>query len=57
MERRTDYPLWLTIEEAAKMLRVHKNTLYDKANQDKLPIVRIGTTVRIDRDALFRINR
>ena len=55
MKRRTDYPLWMTIREAAELLRVSENALY--ANKDRLPIVRVGSAVRVDRDALFKMTR
>jgi len=50
---RVDWPLWLTVEEAAALLRVHISTVYERVARNELPAKRIGRTIRINRDALF----
>ena len=50
-KNRRSLPLWLTVEEAAKVLKVNYQTVYD--NIDLLPHMRIGRAIRIDRDGLF----
>lgn len=54
---RLSWPLWLTVDEAAQLLRVNRSTVYEKANQGLLPVYRVGQAIRIDRDALFRTAR
>jgi len=51
--QRSDWPLWLTVEEAAALLRVHISTVYERVARNELPAKRIGRTIRINRDALF----
>lgn len=51
--QRSDWPLWLTVDEAAALLRVHVSTVYEMVSRNQLPAKRIGRTIRIDRDALF----
>ncbi|MBS3985689.1 MAG: helix-turn-helix domain-containing protein [Selenomonadales bacterium] len=51
--QRSDWPLWLTVDEAAALLRVHVSTVYEMVSRKELPAKRIGRTIRIDRDALF----
>lgn len=53
-QRRMDWPLWLTAEETAELLGVTKGHVYELCRQNAIPHVRLGRTVRIDRDALFR---
>ena len=42
----------LTVEEAARFLRVGKNQLYDAIGRGEVPHVRIGKTIRLSRAAL-----
>lgn len=50
------YPLppALTVDEAARLLRVNRKTLYDAVREGRVPgVVRMGRTIRIGRDALL----
>lgn len=42
-----DYPDVLTVQEAAELLSVCKNTIYKLVKEQELPSRRIGTTIRI----------
>lgn len=57
IKRRIDLPLTLTAEQAAELLNVHPNTIYEYAKQDKIPHIRLGKALRIDRDGLFWMMR
>jgi excisionase family DNA binding protein len=51
--RRQNLPLWLTAEEAAEVLRISVGHVYELCRQGAIPHLKIGRTVRIDRDGLF----
>ena len=42
-----DYPDVLTVQEAAELLSVCKNTIYKLVKEQELPSRRIGSTIRI----------
>jgi len=47
-------PPALTVDEAARLLRVNRKTLYDAVREGRVPgVVRMGRTIRIGRDALL----
>jgi len=47
-------PLVLTVDEAAKLLRVNRKTVYDAIARKQLPGVRrLGRTIRIHRQTLL----
>ena len=46
--------LLLRVEEAATLLGVSRTTMYAMVSAQKLPIVRIGRSVRIPREALLQ---
>ena len=47
-------PPGLTVDEAARLLRVNRKTLYDAVREGRVPgVVRMGRTIRIGRDALL----
>jgi excisionase family DNA binding protein len=47
-------PAFLTVEEAAKILRVNRKTLYEAIRLEQVPgVARIGKTLRIRRAALL----
>lgn len=52
--RQTDSeePLLLRIEEAAKLLGLGRTTVFALVSAQKLPVVRLGRSVRIPREAL-----
>ena len=51
----TTLPPVLTVDEAARLLRVNRKTLYDAVRAGEVPgVVRLGRSIRIGRDALLR---
>ena len=44
----------LTVAEAARLLRVGRNLIYDAVSSGKLPHLRIGRKIRLSRIALMR---
>ena len=44
----------LTVDQAAALLRVGRNAVYDAVNRGELPHRRIGKTIRLSRTALIR---
>lgn len=47
-------PQFLSIDEAAALLRVNRNTLYEAAKRGELPgVVKIGRILRVRRSALL----
>lgn len=44
----------LTVEEAAKLLRVGRNQLYDAVGRGDIPHRRIGKSIRLSRSVLLR---
>lgn len=51
----SDDVAFLTVEETAQLLRVHKNTIYRWVREGRLPSTRIGKQWRIPREALERL--
>jgi excisionase family DNA binding protein len=49
--------LTVTIEEAAKLLGIGRNTAYELARQDRLPVpvIRLGRRIVVPRAALERL--
>lgn len=47
-------PSPLSVEEAAKILKVSKYTLYELIKRGEIPVQRIGRQIRIDPDTLYR---
>jgi len=45
---------WLTLEEAAKYLKMGKSTLYDLARKGNIPAHKMGREWRFDADELDR---
>ena len=49
----TTLPQALTVDEAARLLRVNRKTLYDAVRDGRVPgVIRMGRSIRIGRDAL-----
>lgn len=48
-------PETLTVEEAAKLLRIGRNSAYEAARRGELPVVRIGRRLLVPRVALERL--
>ena len=51
----TELPLVLTVEEAAKALRIGRTAAYAAVRSGDLPAVRVGRSLRIPRAALERL--
>ncbi|AEJ41304.1 hypothetical protein TPY_3151 [Sulfobacillus acidophilus TPY] len=47
------YPVLLTAQEAADILRVSRWRVYDLISQNVIPVIRFGRQVRIPRDKLW----
>jgi excisionase family DNA binding protein len=55
-QRRDDAsePSVLTVDEAARLLRVNRKTLYDAVREGRVPgVIRLGRSIRIGRTALL----
>ena len=52
MHTRDPEPALLTIEEAARYLRLSRAKVYQMAQRSELPSVRMGRSVRVRRDRL-----
>lgn len=57
-----DYPLLLTVEEAAELLRIGRSLAYDLARRyehsggrEGLPVIRVGARLRVPRWALIEL--
>lgn len=50
-------PLFLTAEQAARLLGIPVRTVYEKIRQKKMPISPHGRPYRVDRDALFQMTK
>lgn len=53
----TDLPLVLTVEEAARVLRIGRSSAYEAARTGELPTVRIGRILRVPRSAIEEMLR
>lgn len=47
------YPPFLTVEEAASIMRLGRNTVYEMAHDPTFPAIREGRKIRIPTQALF----
>jgi excisionase family DNA binding protein len=49
-----DEPRFLTVPEAARLLRINRGRAYEMANDGTLPgVIRIGRTIRVDKERLI----
>lgn len=53
-ESRSDFPVTLTVKEAAKVLRMGVTKTYNLTRRKGFPAIRDGWKIRIPRDELFR---
>lgn len=44
----------MTIDEVAELLRLNRKTVYDLARQGKIPVRRVGRSLRASRESLMR---
>jgi excisionase family DNA binding protein len=49
-----DLPQFLTVEEWRTFMRIGRSSAYDLIRQSILPVIRLGRTVRISREAVMR---
>lgn len=49
-----ELPPVLTVPEVARLLRIGRAAAYELANRKDFPTIRVGRTIRIPREALFR---
>ena len=47
-----DHPLLLTVPQAAELTQLGRDTVYKLCHRDDFPVIRIGRTVRINREGL-----
>jgi excisionase family DNA binding protein len=52
-----DPPAFLTVPEAAQVLRIGRSAAYEAAQRGELPTVRFGRRLRVPRQALLRLAR
>jgi len=52
---REDAPLLLRIYEATRILGISRTTMYQLVARGEVPVLRIGRSVRISREALERV--
>lgn len=47
-----DHPLLLTVSQAAELLQVGRDTMYTLCHRADFPAIRLGRSVRINREGL-----
>jgi len=50
----TDYPLVLTVDEVAQIMRIHRETVYAMARRGEIPCKKVGGSLRFSRDRIFK---
>jgi excisionase family DNA binding protein len=50
-----ELPLTLTVEEAAKLLRIGRSAAYAAVHSGDLPTIKVGRTFRVSRDRLIAL--
>ena len=50
-----DMPAVLTVEEAAKVLRIGRTAAYAAARSGELPVIRVGRLLRVSRHGLEQL--
>lgn len=50
-----DLPAVLTVEEAARLLRVSRGSAYEAVRSGAIPALRVGRTIRIPRRGLLEL--
>ena len=53
----TDLPRFLTVPEAAAVLRLGKSACYDAITRGQIPSVRFGRKLRVPRGAILQLAR
>lgn len=49
-----DHPLLLTVPQTAELLQIGRETAYQLTHREDFPAIRIGRSVRINREGLQR---
>jgi excisionase family DNA binding protein len=57
LRRLDDVPAFLTVDEAAAILRLGRTAAYEAASRGQLPTVRFGRRLRVPRGALLELAR
>lgn len=52
-----DLPVFLTVEEAAHLLRLKRSTAYELVRRGEIPAVRLGRFIRVPREALLSLGK
>lgn len=55
MSALADMPAVLTVEEAAKVLRIGRTAAYDAVRRGDLPVIRVGRILRVPRHRLEQL--
>jgi excisionase family DNA binding protein len=55
LRRLGDLPAFLTVDEAAVLLRVGRSAMYEAASRGELPTIRVGRRLRVPRAALLEL--
>jgi len=50
-----EMPVFLTVEEAAAVLRLKRSTAYELVRRGEIPHFRLGHFIRVPREALIRM--
>ncbi len=45
----------MTVEEAAKVLRISRNSAYEAVKRGEIPSMRFGRLIRVPRAAIFKM--
>lgn len=48
-----DIPAWLTVEEAARELRIGRSAAYEACRTGAIPTIRLGKLIRVPRAAIL----
>ncbi|MFZ5769771.1 MAG: helix-turn-helix domain-containing protein [Bacillota bacterium] len=52
-----ELPQFLTVEEAARLLRLKRSTAYELVRRGFIPSIRLGRFIRVPRDRLLAIGK
>jgi excisionase family DNA binding protein len=52
-----DLPLFMNVEQAARVIGISRSSAYDAIRSGELPAVRFGRRLRVPREALLAIGR
>lgn len=55
MTTESKLPTYLTVEEAAVILRISRSSAYDRVRDGTIPSIRLGRFIRVPRDKLLNM--